>query len=176
MNSSASNFRALHAACVAAAAAVFALTVTAHAQPSDARIKEILTQRIELDKQAVGLAAVVVEGDKVRIVTHGAMGLDKAAPITPDTLFDVGSITKTFTALLFADMVIKGEVKLDDPVERWLPQGLRGLKLRDHTGTPIRLVDLATQRSGLPRMPDNMPNGTRFDPYVDYREAELLAF
>ena len=51
MNCSASNFRALHAACVAAA--VVALAVTAHAQPSDARIKEILTQRIELDKLAV---------------------------------------------------------------------------------------------------------------------------
>ena len=90
MNCSASNFRALHAAWVAAAA-VFALTVTAHAQPSDARIKEILTQRIELDKQAVGLAAVVVEGDKVRIVTHGTMGLEKSEPITPDTLFEVGA-------------------------------------------------------------------------------------
>ncbi len=108
------------------------------------------------------------------------MHLDKAEPITPDTLFEVGSITKTFTALLLADMVIKGEVKLDDPVEKWLPDGLkaglRGLKLRDHAGSPIQLVDLATHRSGLPRIPDNMPNGTRADPYVDYRETELLAY
>jgi serine-type D-Ala-D-Ala carboxypeptidase/endopeptidase len=147
---------------------------------TDARIKEILTQRIDTDRQSVGLAAIIVEGDQVRISTHGAMGLENAAPITADTLFEIGSITKTFTALLLADMVIKGEVKLDDPVEKWLPgwpkSGLRGLKVRDHAGSPIRLVDLATHRSGLPRIPDNMPNGTRADPYVDYRERELLAY
>ncbi len=168
-------------ACVAAFAVVLAApTRQAQAQaqplPSDARVKEILTQRVDVDKQAVGIAVILVEGDKVRIITHGAVGLGKAEPITPDTLFEIGSITKTFTALLLADMVIKNEVKLDDPVEKWLPQGLRGLKLRDHAGSPIQLVDLATHRSGLPRLPDNMPNGTRADPYVDYREAELLAY
>lgn len=151
-----------------------------HAQPTDAQIKEILTQRIDVDKQAVGLAAVIVNGVQVRIVAHGFQALDKANPITADTLFEVGSITKTFTALLLADMAVKGELKLDDPVEKWLPQGitvgLNGLKLRDHTGAPIRLIDLATHRSGLPRMPDNMPNGTRFDPYVDYREQQLLMY
>jgi serine-type D-Ala-D-Ala carboxypeptidase/endopeptidase len=151
-----------------------------HVPPTDTRVKEILTQRIDIDRQAVGLAAIIVEGDQVSISTHGAIGLEKATPITADTLFEVGSITKTFTALLLADMVIKGEVKLDDPVEKWLPgwskSGLRGLKLRDHAGAPIRLVDLATHRSGLPRIPDNMPNGTRADLYVDYRKRELLVY
>ena len=168
------------AICIAAfAVTLVAFATPAQAQPTDAEIKAILAQRIDVDKQAVGLAAVIVEGDKVRIVTHGAMGVDRAEPITPDTLFEVGSITKTFTALLLADMVIKGEVKLDDPVEKWLPQGLGlrgGLKLRDHAGSPIRLVDLATHRSGLARIPDNMPNGTRADPYVDYREQQLLIY
>ena len=150
------------------------------AQPSDAQVKDILAQRIDVDQQSVGLAAVIVNGDQVRIVTHGFQALDKSNPITADTLFEIGSITKTFTALLLADMVVKGELKLDDPVEKWLPQGisvgLNGLKLRDHTGAPIRLVDLATHRSGLARLPDNMPNGTRADPYVDYREQQLLAY
>ena len=153
---------------------------SALAQPSDAQIKEILTRRIDVDKQGVGLAAVIVSGDQVRIVTEGFQSLKQTEPITVDTLFEVGSITKTFTALLLADMVVKGELKLEDPVEKWLPQGitvgLNGLKLRDHTGDPIRLVDLATHRSGLPRLPDNMPNGTRADPYVDYREQQLLMY
>ena len=161
--------------------AIFAVTLAAHspsaqAQPTDAAIKAILAQRIDVDKQAVGLAAVIVSGNTVRYVTHGAMGLGNAEPITADTLFEVGSITKTFTALLLADMVVKGEVKLDDPAEKWLPQGMRGLTLRDVAGAPIRLVDLATHRSGLPRLPDNMPNGTRADPYVDYREQQLLVY
>ena len=165
------------AICIAALAVTLAtLTTAARAQPTDVEIKAILAQRIDVDKQALGLAAIVVQGDTVRIITHGAMSVHKAEPITPDTLFEVGSITKTFTALLLADMVIKNEVKLDDPVEKWLPQGLRGLKLRDHAGSPIQLVDLATHRSGLARIPDNMPNGTRADPYVDYREQQLLVY
>jgi CubicO group peptidase (beta-lactamase class C family) len=159
--------------------ALLFVAATTSALPTEARVKEILTERVDTDRQAVGMSAVVVAGGEVRIVTHGRMALGKDAPITPDTLFEVGSITKTFTALLLADMVIRGEVNLDDPVEKWLPQdrGFRGgLKLRDHTGAPIRLVDLATHRSGLPRLPDNMANGTRADPYVDYREQQLLIY
>lgn len=166
--------------CLGAVLVVALASADAQAQPSDVQIKEILAQRVDVDKQAVGLAAVIVNGEQVRVVTHGFQALHKAVPITADTLFEVGSITKTFTALLLADMVIKGELKLDDPVEKWLPQGLsvglHGLKLRDHTAAPIRLVDLATHRSGLPRLPDNMPNGTRADPYVDYREQQLLLY
>ena len=104
---------------------LFALaSALTQALPTDAQIKEILTQRIDVDKQAVGLAAVIVKGDQVRIVTQGFQALDKAVPISVDTLFEIGSITKTVTALLLADMVVKGELKLDDPVEKWLPQGL----------------------------------------------------
>jgi D-alanyl-D-alanine-carboxypeptidase/D-alanyl-D-alanine-endopeptidase len=173
------NQTALFRRCTAALLFALASAVT-HGQATDAQIKEILTQRIDVDKQAVGLAAVIVNGDQVRIVTHGFQGLDKTVPITADTLFEVGSITKTFTALLLADMVIKGELQLDDPVEKWLPQGLsvglNGLKLRDYTGAPIRLIDLATHRSGLPRIPDNMPAASRADPYVDYREQQLLMY
>ena len=170
---------ALFRCCTAVVLFVLTSALT-QAQPTDAQIKEILTQRTDVDKQAVGLAVVIANGDQVRIVMQGFQALDKAVPISADTLFEIGSITKTFTALLLADMVIKGELKLDDPVEKWLPQGLavglNGLKLRDHTGAPIRLIDLATHRSGLPRLPDNMPNATRFDPYVDYREQQLLVY
>ena len=140
------NHSALLHRCTALLLVALACGVTL-AQPTDAHIKEILTQRIDVDKQAVGLAAVIVNGDQVRIVTHGFQALDKTVSITADTLFEIGSITKTFTALLLADMVVKGELKLDDPVEKWLPQGitvgLSGLKLRDYTGAPIRQIGRA---------------------------------
>ena len=136
----------------------------------------ILVKRIDEEKRAVGMAAVVVQGEQVRIVTAGHTALDRATAVTPDTLFEIGSITKTFTALLLADMVNRGEVKLGRPGGEISAAGLRGLTLRDHTGAPIQLVDLATHRSGLPRLPDNMPYGTRADPYADYREQELLQY
>ncbi len=159
--------------CVALA---FLGVAPAFGQPTDARVKEILTQRIDVDKQAVGIAVVITEGTNVRVVTHGHTSLNKTDAVTGDTLFEVGSITKTFTALLLADMVLKREIKLDDPVERWLPQGSNGLKLRDHTGAPIRLIDLATHRSGLPRLPSNIDRSALKDPNVDYREKDLLLY
>jgi len=166
--------RTIRALCALLCATLFA--VPSFAQLTDAQVKEILVQRIDVDKQAVGIAVAITDGAKVRFVTHGFTSLNNTDPITADTLFEAGSITKTFTSLLLADMVLKGEVKLDDPVERWLPHGSSGLKLRDHTGAPIRLIDLATHRSGLPRLPSNMTTATKDDPYVDYRERDLLLY
>ena len=143
---------------------------------TDDGVRALLNERIERERRAVGMAAILVHGEQVRIVTAGSTSLDASAPVSADTLFEVGSISKTFTALLLADMVNRGEVALDDPVEKFLPQAAGALTLRDYTGAPIRLVDLATHRSGLPRLPDNMPSGAQSDPYADYRESDLLRY
>jgi hypothetical protein len=68
-----------------------------------------------------------------------------------DTGFEIGSVTKVFTALLLADLVRKGEVALADPVAKYLP----AVKIRN--GSSITLLSLATHTSGLPFMPDDVP-------------------
>lgn len=95
---------------------------------------------------------------------------DETAPTASDC-FEIGSITKTFTALLLADAVLKRELTLDDPVEAAL-----GQRLRDAEGQPLRWRDLATHRSGLPRLPGNFAPARSEDPYADYTEASLRAF
>ena len=70
-----------------------------------------------------------------------------------DTRFEIGSITKVFTALILADMANKGEVSLDDPASKYLPAGH---KMPERGGRQITLRDLSAPRSGLPRMPDNI--------------------
>ena len=65
------------------------------------------------------------------------------------TLFEIGSVTKVFTATLLMLMADAGEAALDEPVQALLPEGVR-LPVR---GRPITLLDLATHRSGLPRLP-----------------------
>src|SRR2546423_12792648 len=77
-----------------------------------------------------------------------AVGVDQAA------VFEIGSITKTFTASILADMVDHGEVRLDDPVAKYLPPPGR---VPSRNGKQITLLDLATQSSGLPRMPSHFP-------------------
>jgi serine-type D-Ala-D-Ala carboxypeptidase/endopeptidase len=122
-------------------------------------------------KQAVGMVAFVVDEKGARYAAHGSQNANQNIPISPDTLFEIGSITKTFTGLLLADMVVRGVVKLEDPVERYLPDNL---PLRDSGGAQIRLIDLATHRSGLSRLPPDFSPRDTANPYADYDEKSLL--
>ena len=96
-----------------------------------------------------------------------------ALPLDADSLFEIGSITKVFTATLLADMVDRGEVALDDPVSKDLPETVR---VPERNGRKITFVDLATQSSGLPRMPDNMHPRDPANPYADYTLEQLYDF
>ncbi len=95
-----------------------------------------------------------------------------ATTVNEDTLFDIASITKTFTNTLLADMVIRGEVNLDDPVENYLPDTV---KVPEYNGSKITLQDLATHTSGLPDLPPNLHvNITTYpDLYPNYTEENL---
>lgn len=110
-------------------------------------------------------------------LSGGQAGFAGAARSGPrpgaDSVFEIGSITKTFTALLLADAVVRGELKLADAVEATLPDGVA---LRDSQGQPLRWVDLATHRSGLPRLAANMAPARPDDPYADYDWASLRLF
>src|SRR5262249_40930355 len=89
-----------------------------------------------------------------------------------NSIFEIGSITKTFTGLILSQMAEQGKVKLDDPVRELLPPGT----VQKPAGAEITLLDLATQHSGLPRMPDNFNPGDVANPYADYHAANLYAF
>ena len=104
--------------------------------------------------------------------TYGRMSLG-GAEATPDTVFEIGSITKVFTALLLADMVERGEVKLDDPVRNFLPASV---KVPSRGGKEITLVDLATQTSGVPRDSVKVDLDSATSAYADYSTSQLYAF
>ena len=152
-----------------AALAATALPRIAWAQPTP--LASLLRQRVARD--GVGFAAVQVQPGGLRFTNAGVLRRGAAAPVTENTLFELGSITKVFVAVLLADAVLRQRVRLDDPVEAGLPDGVT---LRDGRGEPLRLIDLATHRSGLPRMPDNLRPAELPDPYAGYTEARLLAF
>jgi CubicO group peptidase (beta-lactamase class C family) len=73
--------------------------------------------------------------------------------ISEKTLFRIGGVTEVFTATLLAKLVQEGLVKLDDPVQNYLPQGAW---LPIFNGRQITLLDLATHTSGLPEKPSNL--------------------
>lgn len=103
-------------------------------------------------KAAGGLVVGVIRGKNERVYAfgHRAPG-DPRAP-DRDTVFHVGSLTELFTGLAFAEMIEDRSVRPDDPVERYLPSGVR-VPLR--SGRPVTLLELATHTSGLPALPTN---------------------
>ena len=140
---------------------------------SDSAIRALLARRVDVDRQAVGMVVGVIDAKGRRVISQGVGDVSKAWPVDGQTLFEIGSITKVFTSLLLADMVQRGEVKLDDPVTAHLPPGTI-VPMRN--GKAITLIDLATHTSGLPRLPSNMAMKDPLNPYADYTEAQLDAF
>lgn len=141
--------------------------------PSDAEIRSILVDRIDVQKLAVGIVVGVIEPRGRRIVAYGSLERGEKRPPDGDTLFEIGSITKVFTALLAADMAKRGELKLDDPIAKYLPPTV---KIPERNGHQITIVDLATHTSGLPRMPANFRPKDLENPYADYSIEQLYSF
>jgi CubicO group peptidase (beta-lactamase class C family) len=135
-------------------------------------VRDILKERIEVGRQSVGMVAVTVQDSRRELVTYGRPDTPDDRPLDGDSVFEIGSITKVFTALLLADMVQRREVALADPVASLLPAGTK----IPEKGRPITLLDLATYTSGLPRMPSNFTPGDSKNPYVDYTAAKMMEF
>ncbi|HEY5006841.1 MAG TPA: serine hydrolase, partial [Caulobacteraceae bacterium] len=141
--------------------------------PSDAEIRRLLVERIDLQHQGVGIVIGVIGPYGRRIVAYGRSDQPGGRPLDGDTEFEIGSITKVFTALALADMVRDGEVKLDDPVAKFLPPEVH---MPERNGKAITLVDLATHTSGLPRLPLDMAPKDPANPYADYTMDQLYRF
>ena len=138
----------------------------------EAEIKTALANRIDTAKNAVGIVVGILTPEGRRYVAHGLSRKDASAQPGPDTVFEIGSITKVFTSLLLADMVERGELKLDDPVARYLPDGQT---VPTRNGKHITLSDLATHTSGLPRDATNL-DVSQANPYAAYGAPQLYAF
>jgi len=126
-----------------------ALTEDTWVIPSNEAIEKLLAERME--HNGVGTVIGVIEPAGKRVVVYGRSDAANKRPLDGDTVFQIGSNSKAFVGLLLADMVRRGEVAFDDPAQKYLPAGVK----MPQRGRPITLLDLATQRSGLPSMPNN---------------------
>lgn len=154
-------------------AALFSIYATAAPIVSDVAIRKILAERIDTHQKGVGIVVGVIEPDGRRIVAYGHHDRTGKRPVNGDTVFEIGSITKVFTALLLADAVQRGEVALSDPISKYLPADV---KVPERGGKKITLQDLATHVSGLPRLPANLAPKDESNPYADYTVQQLYDF
>jgi serine-type D-Ala-D-Ala carboxypeptidase/endopeptidase len=115
----------------------------------------------------LSLAVGVLKDGRSEVLGYGAL------PPDGRTLFEIGSITKVFTAQLLVQLAAEGRVSLDDAVQRHVPPGW---VVPSREGRPITLVQLATHTSGLPRLPDNLGARDLRNPYADYNDDRLRAF
>src|SRR5688572_12419773 len=140
--------------------------------PDDAELLALISARVE-EGRATGIVLGVMDADGTsRIVSFGNAGAG-AAPLGPDTIFEIGSVTKVFTSTVLADMVARGEVGLDVPVNSYLPAGLA---IPAQNGVAITLANLAEQNSGLPALPGNFAPGDSANPFSDYTIDDLSQY
>ena len=138
---------------------------------SDAAILEILRERVE-SGQHPGIVVGILEDGERRTIAHGVR-VKGGDSVDAHTVFEIGSINKVFTAVLLAEMVRRGEVRLDDPIAGFLPSSVR---VPERAERQITLMDLATHYSGLPRLPGNLEPADSENPYADYTVQDLYRF
>jgi D-alanyl-D-alanine-carboxypeptidase/D-alanyl-D-alanine-endopeptidase len=154
---------------------VLAVPGLARAQSADegAEIEALMKDAVDVQKKTPGVVVGIVDAKGARFYSRGLMDVRGDRAVGPDTVFEIGSVTKTFTSLLLADMVVKGEVKLDDPISKYLPAGV---KAPSRNGREITFLDLATHTSGLPRMPSNIKPADPTNPYKDYTVDKVFEY
>ncbi|WP_299585400.1 serine hydrolase [Mucilaginibacter sp.] len=100
----------------------------------------------------VGFSAGVIKDGKIYQYNYGSIKKDKNQKPTGQTLYEIGSITKTFGSLLLAHAVLEKKVKLDDDIRKYLRGNYPNL---EYNGKPIQLLHLVNLTS---RLPDNLPD------------------
>ena len=113
-----------------------------------------------------GLVIAISQHGERRLLTYGAA--------RPDSIFQIGSLTKTFTGVALARMVQDGRVRLDTPVRELIPAARISPPARGERRRDITLVDLATHHSGLPTMPSRPVN--RDNPFAAFGANDLHAY
>jgi len=109
----------------------------------------------------------------------GSLSKDRDTPPDSHSIFEIGSITKIFTATLLAQMIQDGKINLQDELEALLPEG--EVTVPDQNGTRITMEHLSTHSSGLPRTPRNSgqpypPDYDPYDPYAAYTTSYIYEY
>jgi CubicO group peptidase (beta-lactamase class C family) len=137
-----------------------------------AKIIDKNSQQLVDKKEVVGLAVAVVKGGKVHQAGYGLASLEGRVPMTPETIVEIGSLSKVFTTSLAQLLVERGQLRWEDNLNQHLPAEARP----PDDGTT--LLHLATHMAGYPRLPEvffqKMTDDC--DPYQSLDLADLLAY
>ena len=136
---------------------------------TDAELARIAEQRLLGDRTGACVAVAVVEAESVARA-YVCADPKQLPRIGPDSAFEIGSVSKTMTAALLADLILQGKAALDDPLDAYLPQGVSAPAFQ---GRQILLKHIVTHTSGLPVTPDFSTAKSMDDPYAQVDEASI---
>ncbi len=126
------------------------------------------------ERKNAALVIGITQRGRRAVLGFGRVGATNAAPPDAQTMFEVGSVSKVFTAIALARLELDGKVKLTDTVRASLPDKVALASALE----PVTLLHLATHTSGLPRLPGNLDTSEAnlANPYAKYDAAQLYQF
>ena len=130
-----------------------------------------MMQQYFFDTATVGASIGILVNGKSYLYNYGETVKGNKQLPTNKSIYEIGSISKTFTASLLALAVLEGKVKLSDPVNKYLPKDIPPLQFNNK---PITLQSLSNHTSGLPYMPTNLNNTDSFNLFKDYDNKALF--
>jgi serine-type D-Ala-D-Ala carboxypeptidase/endopeptidase len=155
-----------------------ALTFLAFILPAAAEdftnaIYAYLQHRGDAEKRAGCIVVGLVDEDGRSVISYGTLDNGTGQRADENTVFGIHSETCIYTALLFEDMVERGELKPDDPVAKYLPKTVR---MPTRNGHQITLRHLVTETAGLPSFVDRLQPRDADNPLADYTMDKMYAF
>ncbi len=149
-----------------------AVMTSLYAEP---KLHPQVSERIEraiANQQVRAVSTAVYDNGKIAYQGFGIVAANNLATPDENTIFEIGSISKVFTALLAQTQVDAGKLRWDDTLAERFPD----LTFASKAVGAISLRELAAHRSGLPRLPDNLEAIDFGDPFTGYNRKKLLGF
>lgn len=150
--------------------------------PSSNPLKSVTDKKVDTAAKAyiqkantVGLSIGILKDGKVSLYNYGEVIKSKKRLPTANTIFEIGSITKTFTSTILAYYVNEGKVSLADPVTKYLPDSVA----HNPELQKVTLLNLSNHTSGLPNLPGNFALQRPYDklnPYKNYNRQLLFNY
>jgi CubicO group peptidase (beta-lactamase class C family) len=128
------------------------------------------------DPHATGLSIGIIKDGKGLIYHYGEITKGSSQLPTGKTIYEIGSITKTFTATILANAVLENRVRLDDDVRKYLPEPYPNL---EYKGQAITFQDLSNHSARIPSEPDDYFTQPQYDPmkpWNDYSTSMLWQY